>query len=362
MLRRSAVFLALVLVARAGAAAPAPAEPVICFGNEPSWSLAIPAPDRATLTAPDAAPADYVGATAAIAALHERIWRGAPAGGGAPLVAFIRQAKCSDGMSDIVHPYSARVSLPNGKALVGCCRELVTTDAAAAAIEGRPWQLATLRGQPEGALRGLKKPVTVRFVAGRLQGFGGCNRLTGAYELAGDRVEIEAIASTMMMCEPAVMAVENGFRKAMTGTLRVAIDGDRLSLTPPESNAPAVVFTAAPLPRLDGVIWKVTGYNNGRQAVVSPLKDTTLTLTFKDGTVSGSAGCNTFRASYTLAGDQLTIGPAAATRKACLGTGVMQQEQEFLAALATTTRWAIDGGMLELHRADGERVLTASPS
>jgi heat shock protein HslJ len=354
--------LVLFLVLRGGPAQAAPSEPVICFGNEPSWSLAIAVPDKAKLTAPDAAPTDYTGATTEIAALHERIWRGEPAGGGGTLVAFIRQAKCSDGMSDVIHPYSARVSLPSGKALVGCCRVLVATNAAAAAIEGRAWQLAQLRGQPDRALAALKSPVTARFVAGRLQGFGGCNRLSGAYELQGDQVKLEAIASTMVMCEPAVMTVENAFRKTLTGTLRVAIDGDRLTLTPLESDQPALVFTAAPLPRLDGIAWKVTGYNNGRQAVVSPLKDTTLTLTFKDGTVSGNAGCNTFRASYTRDGDKLTIGPAVATRKACSGKGVMQQEQEFLAALATTTRWAIDRGMLDLHRADGERVLTANPS
>ena len=37
----------------------------------------------------------------------------------------------------------------------------------------------------------------------------------------------------------------------------------------------------------------------------------------------------------------------------------MQQEREFLAALESARVWAIDGGMLDVHRADGERVLNA---
>ena len=37
----------------------------------------------------------------------------------------------------------------------------------------------------------------------------------------------------------------------------------------------------------------------------------------------------------------------------------MQQEREFLAALESAKVWAMDGGMLDVHRADGERVLTA---
>ena len=53
-------------------------------------------------------------------------------------------------------------------------------------------------------------------------------------------------------------------------------------------------------------------------------------------------------------------GAIAATRKACAAAGVMQQEREFLAALRSATTWAIDArGMLDMHRADGERVLTA---
>jgi heat shock protein HslJ len=39
---------------------------------------------------------------------------------------------------------------------------------------------------------------------------------------------------------------------------------------------------------------------------------------------------------------------------------LMAQEQEFLRALQTATTWKIVRGMLDVHRADGERVLTAS--
>jgi heat shock protein HslJ len=38
----------------------------------------------------------------------------------------------------------------------------------------------------------------------------------------------------------------------------------------------------------------------------------------------------------------------------------MQQEREFLAAVESAVTWAIDMGMLDMHRADGERALIAS--
>ena len=73
--------------------------------------------------------------------------------------------------------------------------------------------------------------------------------------------------------------------------------------------------------------------------------------------VHGFAGCNTLRATYKVQGDQIRIGPVAATRRSCSGEGVMQQEREFIAALSSTTTWAFSGAFLDMHRKDGERTL-----
>src|SRR5262249_61935291 len=122
------------------------------------------------------------------------------------------------------------------------------------------------------------------------------------------------------------------------------------------------VSGAPPPPRLEGIPWKVTGFNTGRQAVVSPLIGPPLPLSFSDGSIVGHAGCNRFRAAYSRDGNRLVVGPVAATRKFCAKKGVMQQEREFLAAIESATTWAIERNMLDLHRADGERVLQASKS
>jgi heat shock protein HslJ len=153
------------------------------------------------------------------------------------------------------------------------------------------------------------------------------------------------------------MAIEKTFRSALTGALRKAISGDRLTLT--SASGDALAFQVEPAPTLEGVDWGVTGFNNGRQAVVSPVLGTKLTMTFSGGMVQGSSGCNTFRAPYTSQGNRLSIGPVTSTRKTCPAEDVMKQEREFLAALESAKVWAMDGGMLDVHRADGERVLTA---
>jgi heat shock protein HslJ len=154
------------------------------------------------------------------------------------------------------------------------------------------------------------------------------------------------------------MAAEKAFLDGLSGSHRVAITGDRLTLT--AASGQPLSFQAEPPPTLEGVTWKVTGFNNGRQAVVSTVTGTAITLTFENGKVTGSAGCNTFRAPYTSDGNRLSIGAAATTRKLCPAEGVMEQERQFLAALKTATTWTVESGTLDVHRADGERVLMAT--
>jgi heat shock protein HslJ len=226
-------------------------------------------------------------------------------------------------------------------------------------IEGPTWQLMTLQGQDLAPRSSAERPVSIRFVAGRVDGFSGCNRLMGSYKIDRDRITLGPLAGTMMACAPPAMALEDEVKRALSGTFRYAITDDRLTLS--RASGPKLVFQREATPTLDGVKWDVTGYNNGRHAVVSPVAGTQLTLAFDAGMVTGHGGCNSFRAAYTRDGERITIQPPAMTRMACNGEGVMAQEQEFLTALATATTWTISNGMLDLHRADGERVLTANP-
>ncbi len=239
---------------------------------------------------------------------------------------------------------------PGSSAAPAGAADVATTTEPVPSIEGPGWQLVSADGNA----------ATVRFEAGRVQGFGGCNQITGAYTIDGDHVNVDSLASTMMACEPAVMDAESAFLAALGGRHRISFDAGRLTLAAARDAGARLVFEPVPTPGLGGVTWEVTGFNNGRQAVVSPLLGTTLTLSFEDGVIVGHAGCNRFQAAYTQDGDRLAVEPAGATRMFCDGEGIMEQEQQFLAALESATRWSIERGMLDMHRADGERVLTAS--
>ena len=114
-------------------------------------------------------------------------------------------------------------------------------------------------------------------------------------------------------------------------------------------------------PPIEGTTWVITSYNTARQAMVSPVSRTSLTIRFKDGTVSGKSGCNNFHGTYTLNGSAISLTPLASTRKACLNEGVMEQEQQVLAAIQSAVTWMLRDGLLDLVREDGARALTAHP-
>jgi heat shock protein HslJ/uncharacterized membrane protein len=333
--------------------------PLICFGNEPFWSLDLTEAGKARFSTPDSSPVDYRGAGNTLLPRNETVWRGRAAGpGGGELVALLRAGRCSDGMSDTVHPYSVNVSLPDGRHYAGCCR-VPDGPAASASLEDSTWRLSRLLGRALPAVQ-ERNAMTVSFKGGRVHGFSGCNQFMGSYALEGGRLVLGRLGGTMMACPEPAMSLESHFLKALSGAFDVAVAGDTLTLTPADGGE-ALQFERAAPPRLEGVRWEVTGYNNGRQAVVGPKIGTRLTVKFQGGKVSGSSGCNRFRGAFTAEGSALNIGPLATTRKAC-EDAVMTQERDFLRALESATTWDLVRGMLDVHRADGERVLTASPT
>lgn len=354
-MKRAAASLWCLVVASGAVAAEE--RPLICFGNEPSWSVHLTEPGVARVATPGEEPVAYRGTATRHAFLPETLWRGSPAAG-RDLVVWLQDSTCTDNMSGSQLPVTARVSLPDGRFLSGCCR--VPPPAAGgsppARLEGAVWRLQDLPGPQSAALAQLKRPVTVRLESGRLTGFAGCNNFTGSYQLDGDRVTIGPVASTQMACPEPGSSVENAFHAALAGTLRYVVDGD--SLTATAASGATLRFTREPPPQLAGVDWKVTGFNNDRHAVVGVMGESRLTLAFKDGQVSGSAGCNMFHGTYATEGNQVQLGPLATTRRAC-DEPLMTQEREFLAALASAVTWSIDGNVLDMHRADGERAIWA---
>ena len=199
---------------------------------------------------------------------------------------------------------------------------------------------------------------------GNLSGSAGCNNYMASYTVDGNAITIGQAASTMMMCaDPeGVMEQESAYLTALSTAATYQIQGDRLELRTADGALVASYVAVAAQP-LTGVTWQAVSYNNGNQAVVGIIDGTTITAVFgEDGSLTGSAGCNNYTASYTVDGDAITIGPAASTRKMCVEPeGVMEQEMAYLTALTTAATYSIQGDQLELRTADGALVASYQP-
>ena len=87
-----------------------------------------------------------------------------------------------------------------------------------------------------------------------------------------------------------------------------------------------------------------------------------VTLNFDpaESNMFGSAGCNTYSASYELDGKAITTGPAMSTMMACSPEEVMDQEGAYLGLLGQATNYSLSGESLTLIAADGQ-ILVFGP-
>jgi heat shock protein HslJ len=217
-------------------------------------------------------------------------------------------------------------------------------------LDGTSWVLVSLNGQPA-----LPAPqVTLNFTKNKIAGSDGCNQYSSSYIVKGNSIRIDKnIVSTMMACPDPIMQQASAYTTVLTQAATYKVDGGKLTLS--DSSGKALATFNQQNTDLAGTSWTVTGYNNGKQAVVSVLGGTSLTAEFNsDGKLIGSAGCNNYNATYETTGKNIKIGPVASTKKMCNDpTGVMDQENQFLTALGTATTYTTDGGKLELRTADG---------
>ncbi|WP_228533358.1 META domain-containing protein [Nocardia sp. BSTN01] len=87
--------------------------------------------------------------------------------------------------------------------------------------------------------------------------------------------------------------------------------------------------------------------------------DGPLRLTFTEGRLSATAGCNTLMGSADLTGNALHTGPLAGTRMACVGDRAGADEWA-TSLLQATPAWSLDGTTLTLKTADRAVTLRES--
>jgi len=136
----------------------------------------------------------------------------------------------------------------------------------------------------------------------------------------------------------------------LLATLSVSGCTSSLSPSPHPSSAPSA-------PSLEKTAWLLTSYatETGQENVLS---NTTVTATFDNGNITGSAGCNRYSAGYQLSGNGIAISSITSTLMYCTAPdGVMTQESTYLLLLKNVTAYTISNDRLTLSNDLGDAQL-----
>lgn len=240
------------------------------------------------------------------------------------------------------------------------------SDAAPGAGRGGPIEGAWTLGEYSsgGAMRPLPAGITtgITFAGGRVSGTAAINSYRGAFTAddAEGTLSIGPLASTQMGGDPEAMAAEADYLRALEAAGSYTADAGALTIFG-RTGETLLVFAVDD--RTIAGAWEVTGFNNARQAVVSPIAGSAITAVFgKDLTLTGDSGVNRYRSTYEVTGDaQISIAPPAGTRMAGPAE-LMEQERLYLDALASARTFTLDGDRLTLRDASDAIAVTLTRS
>ena len=230
-------------------------------------------------------------------------------------------------------------------------------------LDGTRWLVDSFRshdGQP--VTPGEGNLLTAQFQGGGIvAGSAGCNDFTAGYTWDAGTLTVSRAATTRKACDKSLMEQEEAYLSALHHAARFTRNDEGLVLQDGQGGA-LVTFRRAPPPVLTGPVWRMTAFNDGKGGFVSARRDVAVSAVFgADGQLTGSGGCNDYRAKYTQDGDNLTLGAIILlTKKPCAGE-IRDQERAFLGTLRSATRIETEGSQLLLTR-PGMRIASFMPA
>jgi polar amino acid transport system substrate-binding protein len=110
---------------------------------------------------------------------------------------------------------------------------------------------------------------------------------------------------------------------------------------------------------LAGTSWSLVSMLIGGQQTPL-LEGTSITASFDAaGIVSGSSGCNSYTAPYTVSGSSITMGPASGSQIFCeQPQGIMEQENNYLTQMNSAASYELGSGQLLIKNSKGQTLFT----
>jgi heat shock protein HslJ len=104
--------------------------------------------------------------------------------------------------------------------------------------------------------------------------------------------------------------------------------------------------------------WTLQSYVESGDVLIPAITGSPITARFtREGTVSGSAGCNYYIANYTTRNLAITISPPVMTGGYCENQSIMQQESAYARDLVKAVEFRVSESGMNLYDTTGKPVL-----
>lgn len=192
---------------------------------------------------------------------------------------------------------------------------------------------------------------TIEFDGRRVGGTSFCNGFGGTYRLDGDQLQLEDIASSLVLCEGPVGAAENAFVQVlMAPGLRVAVNGAELVLTSGAGELRFVRLPPVPEAELIGTRWMLETVTQGSTAS-APVGEPAVLELADDGTITFSTGCQTMTGTWTTHGDSVFVNDHVYDPTGC-PPEVAEQDSLVTQTLSGGFQVSVDGDVLTVTDVD----------
>jgi heat shock protein HslJ len=241
-------------------------------------------------------------------------------------------------------------------------------------LSGALWQLVSLGDvtNPEPPVEGSRFTAQFSIVPGSpsgvLTGTTGCNEYTAAYAASVDEIKVNPPVSTKnKTCVPGLTDQEELYLLALNDASSYRISGNTLVI-PYDDDKQALVFegtqleeaTRPPLNDLNGMTWYLWFIDSAPvMAGTSISAQFAINSDGASGTISGSAGCNSYVASF---GQNLGVEATLNANQVCSEpAGIMEQESDYVDRLSRAYGYWVSGDQLIVNTGRGALTYRISP-
>ncbi|MFN2159893.1 MAG: META domain-containing protein [Anaerolineales bacterium] len=229
-----------------------------------------------------------------------------------------------------------------------------------AALANTPWALVGYGDAANPTVVEDGTLVTVFFGPdGTVSGSGGCNNYNSTYQMEGNNLTIASpIASTMMACEKgmeqeqtylAALQTAQSYQVTESGSLNIKYDTG--------AGIEQVLIYIPERAPLEGTTWTLVSMGPA-DSPQPPVAGATFTAqflrdpNFPTGAVSGTTGCNEYRAAYYATENEIKINLPSASANTDCPAGLPEQEQAFYQGLNQARSYRIISQNMQVFYGD----------